>query len=122
MAATHDLDEVVARDKALSRLGYSRHETGMPDRLFYRRYGEDRAYHLHVVPASTLSTRNELLLRDHLRAHPSDARRYACLKHELASQHHTSAEYTSAKTELIQELVDHARAAKDLPAVPVWEE
>ena len=30
--------------------------------------------------------------------------------------------YTRAKTELIQELTDRARADRGLPSVPVWEE
>jgi GrpB-like predicted nucleotidyltransferase (UPF0157 family) len=50
-------------------------------------------------------------LRDHLRAHPDDARRYAELKQRLAAEHTDEAEYTKAKTELIQELTDRARAA-----------
>ena len=32
------------------------------------------------------------------------------------------AEYTKAKTELIQEMTDRARADRGLPSVPVWEE
>jgi hypothetical protein len=30
--------------------------------------------------------------------------------------------YTKAKTELIQEMTDRARADRGLPSVPVWEE
>ena len=74
----------------------------MPGRLFYYR-DEDgqRAYQLHVVPADTWDARNERLLRDHLRAHPDDARRYAELKQRLAAEHTDGTEYTRAKTELI---------------------
>lgn len=95
----------------------------MPGRLFYRRDETGRrAYHLHVVPATTWATRNELLLRDYLRTHPVDAQRHGALKRELAVRHEASADYTRAKTDLIQELTDRARAARGLPAVPVWEE
>jgi len=62
------------------------------------------------------------VLRDHLRAHPDDARRYAELKQRLAAEHTDGTEYTKAKTELIQELTDRARADRGLPPVPVWEE
>ena len=48
--------------------------------------------------------------------------RYAALKRRLAALHDDGAEYTRAKTELIQELTDKARAERGLPPVPVWEE
>jgi GrpB-like predicted nucleotidyltransferase (UPF0157 family) len=75
-----------------------------------------------VVPADTFGTRNEQLLRDHLRAHPEDARRYAELKQRLAAENLDGDAYTRAKTGLIQELTDRARADRGLPSVPVWEE
>ena len=40
----------------------------------------------------------------------------------IAAEHTDGAEYTKAKTELIQELTDRARADRGLPPVPVWEE
>jgi GrpB-like predicted nucleotidyltransferase (UPF0157 family) len=75
-----------------------------------------------VVPLEGWDTRNERLLRDYLREHPEDARRYAELKQRLAAQHTDGTEYTKAKTELIQELTDRARADRGLSSVPVWEE
>lgn len=123
MAAADSLVQVTSRDGPLGRLGFQRHDTGMPGRLFYRRAeNHRRAYHLHVVPAETWPTRNELLLRDYLRSHPADAQRYADLKRDLAARHDESGSYTRAKTELIQELTDRARAARGLPSVPVWEQ
>jgi GrpB-like predicted nucleotidyltransferase (UPF0157 family) len=123
MAAAASLDAVAAAEDALAGLGYRRFDTGMPGRLFYYR-DEDgqRAYHLHVVPADTWDTRNQRLLRDYLRAHPEDARRYAELKRRLAGEDTDGDAYTKAKTELIQELTDRARADRGLPPVPVWEE
>lgn len=123
MAATTDLDGVTEHEDALRGLGYLRQDTGMPGRLFYYRDGEGRrTHHLHVVQASTLATRNELLLRDYLRTHPSDAARYAALKQRLSTTSPSGEDYTRAKTELIQELTDSARAERGLPSVPVWEE
>jgi len=61
------------------------------------------------------------LLRDYLRSHPADAKRYADLKRDLAARHDASASYTRAKTSLIQELTDRARAVRGLTSVPVWE-
>jgi GrpB-like predicted nucleotidyltransferase (UPF0157 family) len=122
MAATDDLAGVVARDGDLRLLGYEFYDAGMPGRLFYRRGGSARTHHLHVVEASTLPTRNELLLRDYLRGHPDDVARYGALKRRLAALHYSRDDYTRAKTELIQELTDRARAERGLPLVPVWEE
>jgi GrpB-like predicted nucleotidyltransferase (UPF0157 family) len=104
MAATASLDAVAAAKDALAGLGYRRFEVGMPGRLFYYRDDDGR------------------LLQDHLRAHPDDAHRYAELKQRLAAEHADGTEYTTAKTELIQELTDRARADRSLPPVPVWEE
>lgn len=123
MAAVAELDPVLAREQPLIRLRYRRHDGAMAGRLFYLREENGlRAYHLHVVPDAGWITRNERLLRDHLRAHPADAARYAKLKRCLAGRGITPAEYTRAKTGLIQELTDRARAARGLPRVPVWEE
>ena len=123
MAAADSLDAVAAVEDALARLGYQRLDVFPSGRLYYFR-DEDgpQACHLHVVPTETFGTRNERLLRDHLRAHPEDARRYAELKQRLAAEHTDGLEYTKAKTELIQELTDRARADRGLPPVPVWEE
>ncbi len=123
LMAAGDLAAVAARDSDLADLGYQRLDTGMPDRLFYvRDENGQRACQLHVVPPATWDTRNERLLRDHLRAHPEDARRYGDLKRRLAAEHTDGDAYTRAKTGLIQELTDRARATRGLPPVPVWEE
>jgi GrpB-like predicted nucleotidyltransferase (UPF0157 family) len=123
MAAADDLDRVARHDGTVAELGYRRFDTGMPGRLVYFRdeHGR-RACHLHVVPAASWETRNERLLRDHLLSHPGDVVRYAELKKRLAAEHTDGIEYTKAKTELIQELTDRARADRGLPSVPVWEE
>lgn len=117
MAAVEDLLTVDGR--ALDRLGYEPRFNGMLDRLlFIRRTPDRRRTHiLHVVETATWPHRNQRILRDHLRAHPEDAERYSRAKYAFA----TAPDYTRAKTELIQELTDRARAARGLPSVPVWE-
>lgn len=124
MASTSDLELVLAHVAALETVGFHRLDTPMPNRLFFVRDddGGQRSHHLHVVPADTWDTRNERLFRDHLREHPEDARRYAALKWALVTEHADPDAYTVAKTDLIQEVTDRARAARGLPSVPVWEE
>ena len=126
MAATETLDAALRAEDVLGTLGYHRGETGMRNRLFYARNAPEddtrRTHHLHVVTVDTWDTRNERLLRDHLRTHPEDAVRYATLKQRLRRDGHDGDAYTRAKTALIQELVDRARADRGLPSVPVWED
>jgi GrpB-like predicted nucleotidyltransferase (UPF0157 family) len=124
MASVRGLQDGRAAQAALAELGYELVGTGMPDRLFYqRRAGPGTAtHHLHVVAEDSWATRNERLLRDYLRSHPEQARRYGGLKQQLARDLGHGEAYTRAKTELIQELVDAARAGLGLPPVPVWEE
>lgn len=122
MASVTDLDAVTARDDVLRAHGYVLTDVGMTGRLFYPRDTDGvRTHHLHVVTADTWDTRNERLLRDHLRTHPADAERYAALKRKLAADHDADG-YTRAKTELVQELVDRARTDRGLPLVSVWED
>ncbi|GAA4605599.1 CehA/McbA family metallohydrolase [Actinoplanes octamycinicus] len=122
MAAVPDLGIVHQREETLAGLGYRRHVNGMVDRLLYVRATDgDRTHILHVVTVESWPTRNQRMLRDHLRAHPDDAQRYARLKRELAAGGIAPGEYARAKTGLIQELTDRARAARGLPPVPVWE-
>jgi GrpB-like predicted nucleotidyltransferase (UPF0157 family) len=123
MAAVDEVDLVARHDGVLSELGYERFDAFPPGRLFYQRDRDGRrTHHLHVVPARDFAIRNELLLRDYLRTHHGDAARYAELKRQLAAVAASGDEYTRAKTSLIQELTDAARAERGLPSIPVWEE
>ncbi|MBL7259458.1 GrpB family protein [Paractinoplanes lichenicola] len=120
MAAVPALSSFDAR--LLTPLNYERHINAMTDRLLFVRWsGAARTHILHVVTLDTWPTRNQRLLRDYLRANPSEAARYGALKRSLAAAGNGPHDYTRAKTTLIQELTDKARAAAGLPSVPVWE-
>lgn len=122
MAAVDRLDLVEEHENELADLGYCRHFNGMADRLLFVRSAEERRTHiLHVVTLDTWATRNQRLLRDYLRDHPRDVERYARLKKTLAAASIHPGDYAKAKTDLIQELTDRARAELGLPSVPVWE-
>ncbi|HEX4723141.1 MAG TPA: GrpB family protein [Pseudonocardiaceae bacterium] len=116
-------DQGRALIEAVRPLGYEEFDPGMPGRLMCTR-DEDgvRTQHLHIVSLSRWDLLNERLLRDWLLTHPVDRDRYAALKKELAGAGHDGLEYTRAKTSLVQELVDAARAARGLASVEVWEE
>ncbi|AUX23914.1 hypothetical protein SOCEGT47_044440 [Sorangium cellulosum] len=125
MAAVLRLADASAALGRLGEIGYQLTPTGMRDRLFLRKRtpGDACAFHLHLVEQATWHERNERLLRDHLRAHPEDARAYGALKQRLAREHRRDGlAYTKAKTALVQSIVDRARDARGLPRVDVWED
>jgi len=74
---------------------------------------------LQVVQASTLPTRNQVLLGDYLRGHPDDVARYGAIKRRLAALHDKGGDHTRAKTELIQEFTDKERAERGRSSTPV---
>lgn len=74
----------------------------------------------HFFPASDWETVNQRILRDWLRAHPDDADRYVHAKCDaVAAAARGTSTYSAAKTPVIQDLVDRARASRGLPPVPV---
>jgi GrpB-like predicted nucleotidyltransferase (UPF0157 family) len=122
MAAAARLDVVEKRQNELASHGYHRHSNGMEDRLLYVRSAEQRRTHiLHVVTLDSWPTRNQRILRDYLRSHPHDAERYSRLKRRIVASGIHPGDYARAKTDLIQELTDSARAELGLPSVAVWE-
>ena len=122
MAASADFEAVTSRADRLAAIGYAHADNGMPRRLFFHKASGDMPVNLHVVPAETWATRSQRILRDHLRADPTDARRYGDLKLALAREVTDGDDYSRKKTALIQELMDRARAERGLPPVDVWEE
>lgn len=122
MAAVKDLEAVKPFEERLEALEYRPHFNGMTDRLLYIRASDGRRTHiLHVVTLDSWSTRNQRILRDFLREHPEDVARYAELKRRIVANGIGPGDYARAKTELIQELTDRARAELGLPSIPVWE-
>jgi len=108
--------------ETLAAIGYEPFDAGMVGRLlFVRGTNGQRTHHLHVLPLARWHDLKERLFRDWLREHPEDRDRYASLKRALAARFSDISSYTRAKTDLIQELVDAARAARGLPSTPVWE-
>jgi GrpB-like predicted nucleotidyltransferase (UPF0157 family) len=106
---------------AVRPLGYVFFDAGMPGRLMCTRDENGvRAQHLHILPVSRWPLLKERLMRDWLLAHSVDRDRYGALKIELAARL-GGEDYTRAKTGLIQEFVDSARAELGLASEPVWE-
>lgn len=103
-------------------LGYTYQDFGASRHLlFVKRDGTTRTHHLHVYPADGWDHNPQRLLASHLRKHPDAARRYSALKRQIIADGIKGEDYTYAKSELIQELLDAARAERGLPPVPAWE-
>ncbi|WP_180970173.1 GrpB family protein [Deinococcus planocerae] len=65
-----------------------------------------RGFHLHVVEAGSTHWHEHLRFRDHLRAHPEDARAYAGLKRELARRFGDDrGAYQAGKADLIRAIL-----------------
>ena len=69
----------------MERLGYEYlGEHGLPGRLFFRK-GRPRSHHVHAVEFGGAHWERHLAVRDYLRAHPAEARRYGAFKRDLAA-------------------------------------
>ncbi len=108
----------------LNNLEYQIVETGMRARLFLRKPSgavNVQFYHLHIVEMSSWKNRIERIMRDYLCAHPNDVEAYGKLKETLAARFsEESLEYTKAKTEFIQNLINNACDDLGQPKIDVW--
>jgi GrpB-like predicted nucleotidyltransferase (UPF0157 family) len=91
---------------ALEGLGYEYlGEAGVPGRLAFRKR-HPTAFNLAVVRWGERLWRDNLALRDYLRANPEDARRYAQHKRDLVNSGVSSLlEYSQSKEALVAELL-----------------
>ena len=106
----------------IESLGYRQHRSGPKTHAVYTRgSGAGRTDILHVFTARAWPTCNQRVFRDKLE-HDADARRrYGELKIRLAASGVSGMDYTAAKLDLIQELLDEERAARGLPPGSAWE-
>ena len=122
-----DLDVIVRSPSAIGRcvdrldaLGYVYlGELGVPDRHAFKSPSGTFAHHLYVCLDGSASLRNHLLLREHLRLHPEEARAYGDLKRRLADLHPNDIEaYVDGKTEFIlQILSSHGMSTREMAEV-----
>jgi GrpB-like predicted nucleotidyltransferase (UPF0157 family) len=80
---------------------------------YFKKGGERaRAFQIHVCPVGSEWERRHLAFRDHLRANPDDAARYAELKRRLAAEHPNDVmTYVDGKTPFIREIEARASGA-----------
>lgn len=118
------LEDIAFYESLFSFENYCYTDTGMKNRYLFTRYTEGIWTHnIHILPYEGFYLRNEILFRDYLRKHPELVIKYGELKEKVAIDFgETMADYTRAKTEFIQSVVDNARREKGLPLENVWGE
>ncbi|ARF79604.1 GrpB family protein [Kitasatospora aureofaciens] len=86
-------------------------EAGVPGRHYLRRR-DDQPANVHVVELGGPLWADNLLFRDHLRAHPEEAARYARAKREAAGATGRLLAYSAHKAAAVAELLARAREAR----------
>lgn len=109
-----DIDVIVTQEwiptviRWLGRIGYQhRGNLGIEGReAFYPPEDRETAHHLYVCAAGCAALRNHLLVRDWLRTHPKDAKRYGELKQDLAERFPNDINaYVGGKSAFIAEIL-----------------
>jgi GrpB-like predicted nucleotidyltransferase (UPF0157 family) len=102
---------------AMAGLGYLyRGELGIPGRHFLHK-GDPPTHHVHAVEHGSVEWLKHVHFRDHLRAHPEEARSYAKLKHELATRFPDDREaYTEGKSPFVAAVLRRASRGSGMPA------
>ena len=83
-------------------------EAGVPGRLYFRKRGP-LSFNAHVVVLGGELWHNALLLRDYLRSHPQEARRYLEGKRGALAAGATLLRCSGAKSKLVEDLLARAR-------------
>ena len=106
-----DVADIARVTSRLVMMGYvPEGELGIAGREAFEPPSEDPYHHLYVVVEGSQPHRDHIDLRDYLRLHPDEARRYAERKREIAFLLATHrAAYVDAKRAFIEDLLKHGR-------------
>jgi GrpB-like predicted nucleotidyltransferase (UPF0157 family) len=101
---------------AMARLGYVyRGELGIPGRHFFQK-GRPPTHHVHAVEHGSVEWLKHVHFRDHLRAYPEDAQRYAKLKRDLAARYPDDRNaYTEGKSPFVAAVLRRASRGSGTP-------
>ena len=115
-----DLDDFEIHSQALHAGGWRRGSAVRSHPVMILEADGIRSAIAHFFVEGEWDAVHQRLLRDWLRSHPDDADRYSHAKCDaVAAAARGASTYNAAKTPVIQEIVDRARAARGLPSVPV---
>jgi GrpB-like predicted nucleotidyltransferase (UPF0157 family) len=105
------LADLSAATTHLAGLGYvCEGDLGITGRVAFRWPPEMPQHHLYVCSPDNEALRDQLLFRDYLRTHDSEARHYEALKRDLAIRfRHDRPAYTNGKTGFVHAVLEKAR-------------
>jgi GrpB-like predicted nucleotidyltransferase (UPF0157 family) len=113
IAIAVDKKEMDSISKQLQELGYEfRPSFSTPDRLYFIIYLPDpeedkRRYHIHLTYPESQDWKDLIFLRDYLRSHPEEAKKYGELKEKAANASNEVGEkYRMLKDPLIREILE----------------
>jgi GrpB-like predicted nucleotidyltransferase (UPF0157 family) len=107
LVGVESLEAFAAHSDRLAIYGYEyipEYERALPDRRFFKRMVRGtRTHHVHVVQVNGLYWKRYLKFRNHLRADPWLAARYAELKRRLADRYRFDRDaYTNGKSGFVE--------------------
>jgi len=112
MLAADILEQVEKATPAIEAAGYeSKGENGIPGRRYFQKHDESgiRKVHLHSFEKGSHQLYRHLVFRDYLRAHPSEASKYAAVKETAAQKFEYDIEsYIAEKSPTVKELEQKA--------------
>ena len=112
MLAADTLGQVERETPAMEAVGYeSKGENGIPGRRYFQKHDENgiRKVHLHSFEKGSHQLYRHLVFRDYLRAHPSEASKYAEVKEIAAQKYEYDIDsYIAEKSPLVKELEQKA--------------
>lgn len=114
-------DVIPAVAAALAGAGYRDCGRQAPGRWLFSKGGpyNEGTHHLHLVEHGSEAWTAPLAFRDHLRARPAVARRYARLKRAAAARYGTDIDgYAAAKTAFVQAVLAAAHGRRARPPCP----
>ncbi|WP_268877097.1 GrpB family protein [Niallia nealsonii] len=78
--------------------------------MFFRKRGDKRTHHIHVLEKGNKEIARHLAFRDYLIAHPKEAQQYSPLRQTLAQKHLLDIpKYIAGKKDYIQEIDEKAK-------------
>ncbi|WOV83028.1 GrpB family protein [Sporosarcina jeotgali] len=111
MPVVRDIQKVEFRNEQMEDMGYEAlGEFGTPRRRYFRKGGDARTHQVQFYQADdTYNVDRHLAVKNFLRTHPDEARRYGELKASLANKYpNDSSSYVEGKSSFIKNLEEKA--------------
>ncbi|WP_257348544.1 GrpB family protein [Pseudalkalibacillus decolorationis] len=107
MPVVKHIEKIDSLNKQMTEIGYEPlGEFGIKGRRYFRKGGDNRTHQVHIFQVDNKEDINRhLAVRDYLRTHSNDAKRYGDLKENLAKQFPNNIEsYVNGKDAFVKEL------------------